>query len=114
MAKQFSCMLIGSGSLLTQCAAILQQGKHKIAGIISSNPEVSRWASERDVPCVDPAADVRSVLQQAPFDYRFSIINHSVTAPEVLRLPRLGAINYHDSPLPKYAGFNVTSWAILN
>lgn len=34
--------------------------------------------------------------------------------PEVLALPRLGAINVHDALLPRYAGFGAVNWAIRN
>ena len=33
---------------------------------------------------------------------------------EVLRLPRRMAINFHDGPLPRYAGLNTPVWALLN
>ena len=35
-------------------------------------------------------------------------------SPEVFRTPRLGALNVHDSLLPRYAGFAPLNWAILN
>jgi methionyl-tRNA formyltransferase len=31
-----------------------------------------------------------------------------------LELPRIEAIDYHDAPLPKYAGLNATSWALMH
>ena len=34
--------------------------------------------------------------------------------PELLALPRQLAINFHDGPLPRYAGLNATCWALLN
>lgn len=34
--------------------------------------------------------------------------------PEVLEIPRLGAINGHDALLPKYRGRNATGWALRN
>ncbi len=33
---------------------------------------------------------------------------------KVIDLPRVAAVNYHDSPLPAYAGVNATAWAIAN
>ena len=33
--------------------------------------------------------------------------------PQVLALAR-GAVNFHDGPLPRYAGLNAPVWAILN
>jgi methionyl-tRNA formyltransferase len=32
----------------------------------------------------------------------------------VLALPQKGAINFHDGPLPRYAGLYATSWALLH
>src|SRR5882724_1863400 len=34
--------------------------------------------------------------------------------PRILAMPRRGAINFHDGPLPRYAGLHATTWAILN
>ena len=34
--------------------------------------------------------------------------------PEVFSCPRLGALNVHDSLLPRYAGFAPLNWAIVN
>jgi methionyl-tRNA formyltransferase len=34
--------------------------------------------------------------------------------PEVLCIPRLGALNVHDALLPRYAGFGAVNWAIRN
>jgi amino acid adenylation domain-containing protein len=53
-------------------------------------------------------------LAQEPVDYLFSVINHTILPPGVLNLPRQCAINYHDSPLPRYAGLYSTSWALMH
>ena len=34
--------------------------------------------------------------------------------PDVLAKARLGGINFHDGPLPRYAGLYVTAWALMN
>ncbi|MBK8257183.1 MAG: LLM class flavin-dependent oxidoreductase [Polyangiaceae bacterium] len=108
-----ACCLIGEGQLLAQCAEVLLREGHRVCGVISSDPSVVSWAARNGVPRIDGSSDQVAFLSREPFDYLFSVINHSVTSVEVLRLPRLGAINYHDAPLPKYAGFHATSWAIL-
>lgn len=113
MANTISCYLLGEGTLLIQCAEVLLGGGHAIHGVISSEPAVVRWASGKGIPRIAASEDQVAFLGRQPFDYLFSIINHSITAGEVLRLPRRGAINFHDAPLPRYAGFNATSWAIL-
>jgi len=113
MASTISCYLLGEGTLLVHCAEALLRGGHTIHGVLSSEPSVVRWASAKGIPRIAASEDQAAFLGRQPFDYLFSIINHSITKGEVLRLPRRGAINYHDAPLPRYAGFNATSWAIL-
>lgn len=54
------------------------------------------------------------LLTERPFDYLFSIVNDGLLPDAILNLPREGAINYHDSLLPKYAGRHATSWALMN
>src|SRR3954463_15277088 len=105
---------IGEGTLLVQCAQVALAQGHVIAGVISSEPEVVRWCDEHGIAHVPARPDRVAFLSREPFDYLFSIINHAVCADAVLRLPQRGAINFHDSLLPRYAGFNVTSWALLN
>jgi natural product biosynthesis luciferase-like monooxygenase protein len=113
MASTISCHLIGEGTLLVQCAEALLRAGHAVFGIVSSEPGVVRWASGEGIPRIAASGDQASFLGRRPFDYLFSVINHAVTAVEILRLPRRAAINYHDALLPRYAGFNATSWAIL-
>ena len=44
----------------------------------------------------------------------FSIANPNIIPEWFFKKANKLAINYHDGPLPKYAGTNSTSWAILN
>ena len=48
-----------------------------------------------------------------PFDYLFSIVNFWVIPAEILALARKAAINFHDGPLPAYAGYNAAAWAVV-
>ncbi len=91
----------------------MQQGG-AIYGVISDCPIVSAWCAQNCVDRLSTNQDQASWLARAPFDYLFSIVNHAITPAAVLALPLKCAINYHDSPLPRYAGFNATSWAIMD
>jgi methionyl-tRNA formyltransferase len=112
--NKFSCFIIGEGTLPIQCADILLDREQTIYGIISSDVAVRDWARERGIPHIDPKnnKDIVTFLSQHPFDYLFSIVNMSILPQRVLALPRRGAINFHDAPLPRYAGIYATSWAI--
>ncbi len=110
----FTCYIIGTESLLIQCAEILQHKGHKILGIISDEPQIISWAQERSISIIAPGEGLASRLAGEPFDYLFSITNLRIIPDDVLALPRRGAINFHDGPLPKYAGLYATTWALLN
>src|SRR2546429_9374873 len=113
-SSKFSCFIIGEGTLPIRCAEILLERGHAIYGMISADLTVHDWARERGIPRIAPKnKDIVTFLSQHPFDYLFSIINTSVLSQQVLALPRRGAINFHDAPLPRYAGSHATSWAIL-
>jgi natural product biosynthesis luciferase-like monooxygenase protein len=110
----FSCFVMGTESLLIQCVEILLQRCHRICGVISSNELINNWANNKDIPLIEPANCLADRLSQTPFDYFFSIANLAVIPKEVLGLPRRLAINFHDGPLPRYAGLYATSWALIN
>ncbi|MEG3959019.1 amino acid adenylation domain-containing protein [Microcoleus sp. herbarium2] len=110
----FSCFLIGEGTLPIQCGELLLKQGHKIFGVISSDASISNWAKGKDIPHIQQTDNLVAFLSQQPFDYLFSIVNSSILPKEVFELPRLLAINYHDSLLPRYAGVSATSWALMN
>ncbi|WP_445299506.1 amino acid adenylation domain-containing protein [Microcoleus sp. B3-A4] len=112
--NQFSCFLIGEGTLLIQCAELLLERGHQIFGVISLDTSISSWAKAKDIPHIQPTDNLIPFLRQQPFDYLFNIVNRSLLTKEILELPRQLAIDYHDAPLPKYAGLNATSWALMH
>jgi natural product biosynthesis luciferase-like monooxygenase protein len=114
MKSIFSCFVIGDGSLTIQCANILRNEGKDVRGIITSNPEVESWARANALPHVDYSANLLSVLEEHPFDYLFSIVNMRLLPSEIVALPRRGVINFHDGPLPRYAGVHATSWALIH
>ena len=110
----FDCCIIGQGKLTVESAQLLLNSGHSIRGIISPNADIQSWAKEHKIPCIDPSEDQNAFLAQWDFDYLFSIINPRKVSKALLAMPKIGAINYHDAPLPKYAGLHVTTWAIQN
>ncbi len=109
----FSCIIIGCGTLPINCAEILLRAGHEIKGIATSDPKLQRWAVNNGISSFDPGAGLVDQIQE-PFDHLFSIVNEYILRPEILALARGSAINYHDAPLPRYAGTHATSWALLN
>lgn len=112
--NQFSCFMMGEGTLLVQCADALLQRGHTIHGIISANPQITEWATNQGIQIIHPADDLVAALQPQPFDYFFSVANLAIIPDALLALPSQYSINFHDGPLPHYAGLNTPAWALMN
>jgi natural product biosynthesis luciferase-like monooxygenase protein len=108
------CVLVGSETLLIECGAILERNGHEIVTIVTDNADIVGWAEARSVPLLPDAKALLADASLPPFDYLFSITNLRILPDAVLALPRRGAINFHDAPLPEYAGLNTPSWALMD
>ena len=108
-----SCYLAGSESLLIHCAEAWLDRGHVVRGVITATPQLVSWAEERGLPVVAPGKDLAARLTE-PFDYFFSITNLTMIPGDVIAKARKGAINFHDGPLPRYAGLYATAWALFN
>jgi amino acid adenylation domain-containing protein len=115
-----SCVVVGDAAVTLRCAEILLERGHSVLALVTGDGRVAAWAAERGAPCrFEPPGEpltrdgVEALVDGRPFDLLFSIHNLRILTPEVLSLPRRMAVNYHDAPLPRYAGLHATSWAIL-
>ncbi|MER6154255.1 amino acid adenylation domain-containing protein [Streptomyces sp. NPDC001868] len=107
-----NCYIIGGTRVLTQCAARLLDAGVRIEGILSDDPAAVAWAGEHTVPVLDPHGDLTATLSERKFDYLFSMVNFRILTADVLALPEIAAVNFHDGPLPRYSGSNVPAWAL--
>ncbi len=99
--------------MVAVCDQILESGG-KVDGVVSRCERVEAWCRGKAVLRVEPQDGWHTRFSPRRPDYLFSVVNHQILAPEIIQLPTRGAINYHDSLLPDYAGFNATSWAIID
>ncbi|OCJ09270.1 luciferase [Rhizobium sp. AC44/96] len=109
----FKCVLVGDGFLLAQCAEMLRDGGHELLAVVTASEPVRRWAAERDVPVFAHDASYASHLAGLDYDWLFSIVNLKLVPDAVWRGAKRGAVNFHDGPLPTYAGLNTPSWALM-
>jgi len=107
----FSAVLMGDESLTIACGDMVRAGGHAIAAVVTRDAAVAAWATGHGVPVLEGPRDL---LGAAPFDWLLSIANLRMIPADVLALPRKGAVNFHDGPLPLYAGLNTPAWAIIN
>ena len=110
----FSCVVIGDESLLIQCSEIMLGRGHQIAVVVTKSEENRSWATSRGLRVEAPGRDLGERLAGLTVDWLFSIANLTMLPSTVLSLPRKGAINFHDGPLPDYAGLNAPVWALIN
>ncbi|MEM9070569.1 MAG: MupA/Atu3671 family FMN-dependent luciferase-like monooxygenase [Myxococcota bacterium] len=109
----FTTYLMGAESLLVQCAEILLQRGHSIRGVVTDNRDIVRWAEERSIVVLKPGKGLAGRITEE-VDWFFSIANLRIISDDVLAKAKRGAINFHDGPLPAYAGVNAPNWALLN
>ncbi len=113
-SQSFSCCLIGGDTLLTQCGELLLEAGHSILRVVTDAPQVAAWARGHEIEVVPVSSDYAATLAALEFDYLFAITHLAIIPEAVVEAPARGAINFHDGPLPEYAGLNTPMWALLN
>jgi len=109
-----NCILIGEGATHLNCTRLLLENDFTLTGIVSDDPEVAHLALPHDIPCSSGYPFLKELLENSDCDYLFSIANRYIISEELLTMPRELAINYHNAPLPRYAGVHAPAWALLN
>ncbi|MDJ0630914.1 MAG: LLM class flavin-dependent oxidoreductase [Rhodobacter sp.] len=104
----FSCFLQGSDTLTVQCGAMMLAAGHEIRAVITADAQVADWAGSEGLTVAETGAAVSGTA-----DWLLSIANTQLISEAVLAKATQGAVNFHDGPLPRYAGLNAPVWAIL-
>ncbi|MEO8196869.1 MAG: formyltransferase family protein, partial [Thermoanaerobaculia bacterium] len=117
--RRFSTVLVGDAAVTVACGQKLLAAGHDVLGVVTGDGRVAGWAAGNRIACCFLAAqegltggDVETLVAGKPFDLLFSVHNLRLLPGELLAAARVAAINYHDAPLPRYAGLHATSWAI--
>jgi len=112
--SSFSCVVLGEQSLLIQCCESLLAHGHEVRAVVAENRRIVQWCEQQGVPCYGDLNALREAPQAATFDYLMSITNLRMLPVWLLERPVKLAINFHDGPLPRYAGLNAPVWALIN
>ncbi|WP_136649280.1 MupA/Atu3671 family FMN-dependent luciferase-like monooxygenase [Paracoccus aeridis] len=104
-------LLIGNESLTRECGEIARARGHRIAAVVTRHAGTAAWAREAGIPVHAPQALRDGSLDGTAVDWVLSIANLTLVPDAVLALARKGAVNFHDGPLPRYAGLNAPAWA---
>lgn len=104
------CCLMGEDMLLIRCAELLLERGHTLHSMVTRTARLIHWAQARAIRILYPDSD----LSTSAFDYLFSTADLNLIARDLLAMPRLGAIQFQNSPLSRYTGPQAPSWALLN
>ena len=81
-------------------------------------PRPAQVASRYGVPVADAprvnSREFRQLLRELGIDLIISVACPQIFRKRLLALPRLGCINVHSGPLPRYRGMLPTFWALYN
>ena len=105
---------MGEGLVLAAALQCARDRIHDVVGLFATSAAEAEPLS-RLCPCITP--DMMTPFDFAdrhPADVLISAANRYVLDPATLSRPRLGCVNYHNGPLPNYAGLRATAWAVLN
>jgi natural product biosynthesis luciferase-like monooxygenase protein len=108
-----SALLIGNESLTAECGNLWLDRGHSIAGVITREAKVADWAASHGLPVIAPGAGLAARCDGITVDWVLSVANLSLVPPAVLARATQGGVNFHDGPLPAYAGLNAPVWAML-
>ena len=114
VSQHLSFVVLGEQSLLIQCCEQLLARGHEIRAVVAENRRIAEWCAQHSIVCHEDFAALRDAPESAAFDYLLSITNLRMLPAWLLERPARMAINFHDGPLPRYAGLNAPVWALIN
>ena len=104
-------LIVGETTLLIRCAELIVEANHNIVAICSPDKDVKSFCIRNHLK---HHLSIHDVPQNIRYDYLLSIVNYEIIPKIYIANTNIFAFNYHDGPLPRYAGINVTSWSLLN
>jgi methionyl-tRNA formyltransferase len=122
-----SAVVFGYHDVGARCLRVLRAHRIEVRLVVTHDDDsretiwferVADVAASYAIPTITPANPnapgiVSRVADCAP-DFLFSFYYRAMLGPEILALPRMGALNMHGSLLPKYRGRAPVNWAILH
>ncbi|MBN2629187.1 MAG: LLM class flavin-dependent oxidoreductase [Rhodobacteraceae bacterium] len=109
-----NALLMGNETLTLHCGAAWIARGHGLAAVVTRNADVRDWAERQGLKVEAPGAGLTTRLAGLSVDWLLSVANLSLVPDAVLAMASKGGVNFHDGPLPAYAGLNAPVWALLN
>lgn len=100
-------VFIGKSIMLSKCLEIISKYYKNIFVITDDHSLKKNYLKKVKFIKLKNIKEIRP-------DYLFSVLNEKILQAEYLKFVKKHSINFHDGPLPKYAGLFSSSWAIYN
>ncbi len=116
-----SVLLLCDRPLGTSCLESLMREDCLICGVVSRDEgEINWWGRStvkhlcraHKITWFDLARPLIEVIEECQPDMIISVLYPKIVAKEIIE--KIPCFNLHCAPLPEYAGWNSTLWAILN
>jgi natural product biosynthesis luciferase-like monooxygenase protein len=114
MSQPLAAAFVGSDTLLLQCLEAWRERGNRVVAVATDSDKVRRFCAQNELRCLDATGDFAGALAGETIDFLFAITWLRILPESALQLPRQLAINFHDGPLPRYAGLNATCWSLLH
>ena len=105
--------LIGDAMIAVHCLRRALEVGVEVVGCLPGSEAFADEARALGVHTFEVGADLE-VLMDEPCDWLLSVFNIRLFPPKVLAHPGRGVVNFHDGPLPRYAGLYAPVRALLN
>ncbi len=112
LTKEYrTAVFVGDHPLLVACAGRVLDAGMDIVGVCTQDESISDWAAGQGIVRVD-WGDLGEHLTQLRPDVFLSVGNLRILPDEMVASAGV-TINFHDGPLPKFAGLHTPMWALL-
>ncbi|MFI5781325.1 amino acid adenylation domain-containing protein [Nocardia sp. NPDC051570] len=108
------CHIIGDELIAAECAEILIREQFTVLSIVTESAELRSWCHRNGIQCTSAGIEAVDEYLSGDYEYLFSIANLRMLPGSILNRPTEYAVNFHDSILPRNAGINAPSWALIN
>ena len=117
-------VVIGNGKMAIDCVKIiLESGANLTLILVDSTKEyigsnLKTFSEKNNLPYIETkninSQPILEKIRELNIDIIFSVNNFQIIGKDLRAIPKEGVINSHNAPLPRYAGLNACSWAIVN
>ena len=105
--KDKTAVFIGQSILLKNCID-LAKNKFKKIYVVTEDRNIAKFLNKKYKIIKNKN------LKKYKFDFLFNILSKKIIDEKILKNIKYLSINFHDGPLPKYAGLYSSTWAIIN